>query len=88
MQKLDVFGDTYIAQHVEQEAVKMAEEATYRCYITDILKVIASSEFVGAKVEKRYCELLPHEEKPQKSAKQVKDNARKALANLRRKGAV
>lgn len=57
----------------------------YRCYVTDLLRVLAESRFVGAKVDRRYAEIIDREVKPQKTAKQVIRSMRAEFAKLRRK---
>ena len=55
----------------------------YRCYVTDLLRVISMSGMIGAKVERRYADMIRHDSKPQKTAKQVIRSLRAEFAKPR-----
>lgn len=68
MQKLDIFGENYISQHIIKTIKAQNVEQSYRIYITDCLHAIAHNttqiitgkgiENVGRSMSKRWIDII------------------------------
>jgi hypothetical protein len=54
---LEVLGDGYIAQHVRQAYREYIEQTSYKMYMSDMAKHIASY-VSGSSFERRWCDIL------------------------------
>lgn len=54
---LEVLGDGYIAQHIQQSYREYIEQTSYKVYMSDMMKNIATF-ITGSEYEHRWCDIL------------------------------
>lgn len=80
-----MFGDGYIAQHIQQEYTKSQESEVFKIYIADALKVVVenTANFAGGKtMTSRYYDLIKEEKEPEQTAEEIKSNIKRKLRKI------
>lgn len=74
---LEVLGDDYIMQHINNELYTEMVERSYREYVTDILYLIAK----GGYMKKTWSEILEDATKPpeRRSAEEIKNSIKNKI---------
>lgn len=54
---LEVLGDGYIAQHIQQSYREYIEQTSYKVYMSDMVMKLTTA-FTGSEIERRWCDIL------------------------------
>lgn len=66
---LELYGSIYVIEHVVSEYNKDEKEKSFKCYVTDVLKVIA--ECNGASIHMRWIDVLTKPKENERSADEI-----------------